>query len=622
MKKFTLILFVYLAGTLVLYAQDENYVKEHYSKTEQYIPMRDGARLYTVIYTPKDTDREYPIMLNRTCYSAGPYGEEYKKLLGPNKRLMEDGYVFVYQDVRGRYMSEGVFDNMRPQLTTGEKAHEKAIDESTDTYDTIDWLIRHVENHNGRVGMWGISYPGYYTAVGTLSGHPALKASSPQAPIGDFFFDDFHHRGSFLTSYFFAIPVFGFHKDGPVKELWFPMKDPGTKDSYDFFLEMGPLKNGLAYQGKENFFWKQITGHPHYDEFWQERSLIPHMKGVGHAVMTVGGWFDAEDLYGPLHIYQALERDDTDNYNTLVMGPWSHGDWARKSGIQQVGDICFGDSISAFYQKEIEYTFFTHFLKGSGDRQTGLPEAYVFDTGKKEWHTLPAWPPENAVARSLFLHNNGELSWEKPSGSDSVSTFVSDPAKPVPYSQAREVVFTPRSYMTSDQRDNATRPDVLVFETDTLMEDMTLAGDILAGLQVAVSGTDADWIVKLIDVFPAYTPDDEHTPEGVHLSNYHMLVRSEIMPGRYRNSFEKPEPLEPGKITEIQVPLQDVFHTFKKGHRIQVQIQSTWFPLFSRNPQKFVPNIYEAEESDYIKATHKVYHNTSHPSRIEVTVLE
>lgn len=591
-------------------AQD-SYVKTHYDKTETYITMRDGTRLYTVIYSPKDKSKSYPILMQRTCYSAGPYGDELRSAIGPNPLLMKEGYIFVYQDVRGRYMSEGEFTNMRPQLTATEKRDKTAVDESTDTYDTIDWLISNVQGNNGRVGLWGGSYPGFYAAAGALSNHPALKAASPQAPIGDFFFDDFHHNGSLLNSYFFAVPVFGFQKDGPEQKAWYPMKRPQTQDSYDFFLRLGSLENGTPYQGEDNFFWRELLDHPNYDEFWQRRGLIQHLRDVRPAIMVVGGWFDAEDLYGPLHIYGGIERNST-NYNTIVMGPWSHGDWTRERGKQQIGDIHFGDSLSTAYQRDVERTFFNHFLKGPGDGRTGLPEAHMFDTGRKRWTGFEQWPPAEAEDATLYLLPDGKLSFTAPTATDAATRFISDPMKPVPYSQAKELVFTPRSYMTSDQRENARRPDVLVFETDTLTEDVTLSGTLLANLWVSTTSTDADWVVKLVDVFPGYDT----------LSNYHMLVRGDIMPGRFRNSFETPEAFTPNTVSQVPVKLQDIYHTFKKGHRIQVQVQSTWFPLFDRNPQRFVENPYRAQPEDYVKAEHTVYHDAARPSHIKVQVLK
>nr|WP_236614004.1 CocE/NonD family hydrolase [Nafulsella turpanensis] len=595
---------------------------EDYEKEEYFIPMRDGVELFTAVYSPKDKSKKYPILMNRTPYSVRPYGEDsLRNRFGPSEYLMEDGYIFVYQDVRGRYMSEGLYDNMRPQINFENKKKQKEIDESTDTYDTIDWLLKNLDNDNGKVGQWGISYPGFYTAAGLISNHPALKASSPQAPIADFYFDDFHHRGAYTLSYFLATPVFGYQKDSLVKEPWYPMVDPGTPDGYQFYMDLGPLKNASKYYGEDNFFWQQLSEHPNYDEFWQKRNILPHLRNIDHAVMTVGGWFDAEDLYGPLSIYKTIEKHNPDATNMLVMGPWSHGDWARDRVAQTVGFVHFGDSISDFYQKNIEYPFFSHQLKGMPD--PGLPEAYVFDTGLKKWRQFTAWPPAGVEATKWFLHDNEQLELENPDDSDiPYSEFISDPNKPVPYTDQTKIVFTPRAYMAGDERHAARRPDVLVFETEVLEEDVTLAGEILAHLMVSTSQTDADWVVKLIDVYPPDAPDYEGNPENIRMGNYHQLVRSEIMRGRFRNSFEEPEPFTPDEVTKVEFPLQDVLHTFKKGHKIQVQVQSTWFPLFDRNPQKYVENIFEADEDDFVKALHRVYHNPEYPSYLEVDLLK
>ena len=602
--------------------QEQKFELEDYEKKEYFIPMRDGVKLFTAVYSPKDKSRKYPILMNRTPYSVRPYGEDsLRRRLGPSEYLREDGYIFVYQDVRGRYMSEGLYDNMRPQIDFENKKKQKEIDESTDTYDTIDWLLKNLDNDNGKVGQWGISYPGFYTAAGLISNHPALKASSPQAPIADFYFDDFHHRGAYTLSYFLATPVFGYQKDTLVKEPWYPMVDPGTPDGYQFYMDLGPLKNASQYYGEDNFFWQQLSEHPNYDEFWQKRNLLPHLRNVDHAVMTVGGWFDAEDLYGPLSIYKTIEKHNPDAMNMLVMGPWSHGDWARDRVAQTVGFVHFGDSISDFYQKNIEYPFFSHQLKGTPD--PGLPEAYVFDTGLKKWRQFTEWPPAGTETSSWYLHDDEQLALENPKDSDiPFSEFISDPNKPVPYTDQTKIVFTPRAYMAGDERHAARRPDVLVFETEVLEEDVTLAGEILAHLMVSTSQTDADWVVKLIDVYPPDAPDYEGNPENIRMGNYHQMVRSEIMRGRFRNSFENPEPFTPNQVTEVEFPLQDVLHTFKKGHKIQVQIQSSWFPLFDRNPQKYVENIFEADEEDFVKATHRVYHNPNNPSYLEIDLLK
>lgn len=598
------------------------YVKENYTKTEVYIEMRDGVKLFTSIYTPKDQSKEYPILMQRTPYSVAPYGADaFKIALGPSPTLMKDGYIFVYQDVRGRWNSEGSYDNMRPTLTAEERNTDQDIDESTDTYDTIEWLLANLDNNNGKVGQWGISYPGFYSAASLPYAHEALKAVSPQAPIGDFYFDDFHHNGAYFLSYFIATSVFGYQTEKPTTEPWYKMIDAGTEDAYQFFMDMGPLKNASKYYGEDNFFWQQLVEHPDYDEFWQRRGIVQHMKDIKPSVMVVGGWFDAEDLYGPLNIYKEIEKNNPNTYNTIVMGPWSHGDWARERGMQNVFNIHFGDSISTWYQDNVEAEFFNHFLKGAGDGQTGLPEAYMFDTGKKEWTRFENWPPANAERINMYPLADGSLSMDAPSESGAFAEFVSDPAKPVPHSEDIKLTFTPRKYMSDDQRFAARRPDVLVYETDALENDITLAGEIMAKLKVSITGTDADWIVKLVDVYPGDTKTPEWVTANQKLSNYHQMVRSESMRGRYREGFDTPKPFVPNQVTDVDFRLQDVYHTFKKGHKIQIQIQSTWFPLIDRNPQKYVVNIFKADESDFIKSTHRVFSAADNATVIEVQVL-
>ncbi len=593
--------------------------------------MRDGIELHTTIYQPKDTSRSFPFLMMRTCYSCRPYGEgAFPGRIGPSAILEDEGYIFVCQDVRGRWMSEGSFDNMRPHLPG-----DGGIDESSDTYDTIEWLLANVEGHNGKVGMWGTSYPGFYTAAAIPDAHPALVASEPRAPITDFYFDDFHHRGAYTLAYWLITPVFGYQHDGPTTEAWYEIVDPNTPDAYRFFMEMGPLKNASKYYGKDNFFWQQLVEHPDYDEFWQARNLLPHLTGVDHAVLTVGGWFDAEDLYGPLNIYQTVERENPDAWNSIIMGPWSHGAWGRDSEHAMVGNIHFGEHISAFYQREVEAPFFRHFLKGEGEPPEF--EAMMFDTGKKEWTAFDRWPPMDAGEANLCLFSeerlalcpddNGSLSWNVEHGTwnasaPAFSEYISDPNEPVPYSEDIKQTYTPRKYMTDDQRFASRRTDVIEFETEILEEDLTVAGDILARLFVSTTGTDADWVVKLVDVYPNGEPNHPQTPEGVELGGYEQMVRSEILRGRYRNGFEHPEPFLPGETTEIELPLQDVYHTFKAGHRMMVQIQSTWFPLFDRNPQTYVDNIFKADAEDFVKATHRVYHSERFPSRLEVRVME
>jgi putative CocE/NonD family hydrolase len=531
---------------------------------------------------------------------------------------MREGYIMVYQDVRGRWMSEGDYDNMRPHLA--KKNGKTDIDESTDTYDTIDWLLKNIKNNNGKVGQYGISYPGFYTTAGAIEAHPALKASSPQAPIADFYFDDFHHQGAYLLSYFRATTVFGYQTE-PTTKSWYPIVDLGTPDQYKAFLELGPLKNGDKYYGKDNFFWQQLKNHPHYDEFWQKRNILPHLKNINHAVMTVGGWFDAEDLYGPLNTYKTIEENNPKSpWNTIVMGPWSHGDWAREREKQYVGYVYFGDYLSDYFQQEVETPFFNHFLKDMP--KPNLPEALLFDTGKRQWKKFAKWPAKNRQQKKLYLHKGGKLSFDAASEDGGYSEYISDPAKPVPYSEDIKAVFTPRKFMTDDQRFAGRRPDVLVFQTDVLAEDLTLGGELMARLKVSTTGTDADWVVKLIDVYPSDHEDYPDNPKHVRMGDYEMLVRSEVIRGRYRKSFSNPEPFKPNEITDVNLKLQDVLHTFKKGHRIMIQIQSTWFPYIDRNPQKYVENIFYANEEDFIKATHRVYHSSDNPTHLEVDVLK
>ncbi|MBT6880967.1 MAG: CocE/NonD family hydrolase, partial [Flavobacterium sp.] len=580
-------------------------------------------KLHTTIYSPKDTTKTYPILLQRTPYSCKPYGEnEFKTKIGPNSILMKEGNIIVYQDVRGRWMSEGVYDNMRAYIPN--KTNTQS-DETTDTYDTIDWLINNVKNNNQKVGTWGISYPGHYATVSAIDAHPALKAASPQACIGDFFFDDFHHNGAFLLSYFRAVPLFGTYKDKPLDYSWYKLPDLKTKDMYQFFLDKGPFKNLKSYfdYDKKNnelvddFFMKEMIEHPNYDEVWQKKGIIQHLDKVPSTVATmiVGGWFDAEDLYGPLETYKAIEKHQPNNYNTMVFGPWSHGGWSRNKIKNTVGNYYFGDNISLDFQKNIETKFFNHFLKEDNTKENKLPEAYVFDTGKKQWNSYESWPPKNTLTKSFYLNENNKLS-NKVTKITPVN-FISDIKKPVPYSEDIKTVFTPRKYMTDDQRFAARRPDVLVFETPILENDLTLAGDILAKLKVATTGTAADWVVKIIDVHPHDTPEDNKEMQShLTLSNYHMMVRSEVMRGRFRNSFSKPEPFQPNTKANVNIKLQDVFHTFKKGHKLQVQVQSTWFPLIDLNPQTYVDNIFEADEKDYQTQTHTVYTDSSIEFRI------
>ena len=633
LASFLTILFFISCNSSLDKNQKENFVLENYTKKEVYITMRDGIKLHTTIYSPKNTSTDYPILMQRTPYSSKPYGKgKMKTKIGPNKHLMMEGNIMVYQDVRGRWMSEGVYDNMRAFITNKK---ENEADEVSDSYDTIDWLIKNIDNNNGNVGTWGISYPGHYATVSTINAHPALKASSPQACIGDFFFDDFHHNGAFLLSYFKAISLFGTYKDKPTDSPWYSSPKMESKDQYQFFLDNGPLKNLNKYfqydkldiktssikSTVDDFFWKEIIEHPNYDSLWKSKGIIQHLNKVPPTVATmiVGGWFDAEDLYGPLETYKAIEQNGIDHYNTLVFGPWDHGKWAKETIENSVGNYYFGDSISLRFQKKIETTFFNHFLKGKGDKNSGLPEAYVFDSGKKEWKSYNSWPPKNIKIEKFFLNKEQNLAKKHLGKLINKIQFISDIKHPVPYSEDIKTVFTPRKYMTDDQRFTARRPDVLVFETDVLNEDFTLAGDILAKLKVATTGTAADWVVKVIDVHPLDTEENNDKVQNhLKMSNYHLMVRSEVLRGRFRNSFENPEPFIPNKKTSVNIKLQDVFHTFKKGHKLQVQVQSTWFPLIDLNPQTYVDNIYKAEKKDFKTQTHTVFSD----SNIEFSVLK
>jgi putative CocE/NonD family hydrolase len=594
------------------------YVKEHYTKQEHLVPMRDGVRLFTSVYVPKDASQKVPILMMRTPYSVGPYGaDKFRSSLGPSRLFAREGYIFVYQDVRGCFKSEGLFVDMRPH--NPKKASTADTDESTDTYDTVDWLLKHVPGHNGRVGQWGISYPGFYAAAGMIDAHPALKAVSPQAPIADWFFDDFHHHGAlFLPHAFNFLASFGQARPEPT--VLRPARfDHGTPDGYQFFLELGSLKNvNERYFRDRVVFWNRLVEHPNYDAFWQARNLLPHLRKVAPAVLTVGGWFDAEDLYGTLKTYKAVEEQNPGAFNALVMGPWRHGGWGRGDG-DRLGAAHFGAKTSPFYQKAIELPFFEHFLKDKGGHR--LPEATVFETGANRWRQFDHWPPRGLQKKNLYFRAGGRLAYDPPADEgDAHDEYVSDPARPVPFTESVAVGMT-SEYMTDDQRFAARRPDVLVYQTDVLKEDVTLAGPLVADLRVSTSGTDADWVVKLIDVFPRDAKDPPGLPPGKRMGGYQMLVRSEVIRGRFRNSYEKPEPFVPNQPARVRLELQDVLHTFPAGHRVMVQVQSTWFPLVDRNPQKYVENIFLADDADFVKATHRVHRSKQQPTCVQMGVL-
>ncbi len=590
-------------------AQGVPWVRAHYAKQEVMIPMRDGVRLFTAIYTPRDAAAPCPVLLERTPYGVAPYGRDaFPDQLGPSALFGKEGFIFVYQDVRGRMMSEGTFTDLTPARDGG-----PGVDESTDTYDTVEWLLKNVRGHNGKVGQWGISYPAFYAAAALVNAHPAMKAVSPQAPIVDWFTgDDFHHNGALWLPHLFNFIVnFGRPRPAPTTGRPVPFRH-GTSDGYAFFLEMGPLPAANEKYLKGGIpFWNDVMAHGTYDAFWQARNLRPHLRDVHPAVLTVGGWYDAENLYGSLQVHRALDRQSPATDHRLVVGPWFHGGWERSTG-EHLGDVRFGSATSEFYQTRIEFPFFMHHLKGAPD--PGLPAAYVFQTGTNQWRTFDAWPPRQVKAVDLWFGPKETLAFAPPA-QDGEARWTSDPAHPVPYYNGVTIGMA-QDYMTADQRFAGRRPDVAVFRTPPLEQDVTLAGPIRADLWVTTTGTDADWVVKVIDVYP-----DGYTQEGgAAMGGYEQLVRGEAMRGKFRDSFEKPEPFVPGKPTEVAFSLNDVCHTFAKGHRIMVQIQSSWFPLMDRNPQVFV-DIYHAKPTDFRPAEQRLLTGPGHPSHLGLPVL-
>jgi putative CocE/NonD family hydrolase len=597
-----------------------DFVKANYTKSEYRIAVRDGVKLFTAVYVPKDASatNTYPIMMDRTPYSVRPYGSDnYPGRLGPSEHFARSKYIFVYQDVRGAWMSEGQFVDMRPEDAAERGA--KATDESTDTYDSIDWIIKNIPFNNGKVGIWGISYPGFYTSTSIINAHPALKAASPQAPIADWFIgDDFHHNGALWLPHFFGfISGFGLARPEPTTKR--PQRDFDTPaDGYSFYKSIEPLS--LAddkYLHHKVAFWDDVMQHPNYDAWWQARNLLPHLKNIKPATLTVGGWFDAEDLYGALNTYKTIAKNSPAERTRLVMGPWCHGCWSVSS-YDSLGDIHFNAMVSDYYQRNIEFPFFEYYLKGKGTNE--LPNASVFETGTNQWRQYDQWPPKNAAQKTLFLGANGTLSFNAPNGGDGFDEYVSDPNKPVPFFEHTTPGMA-RPYMDGDNREQGWRPDVLVYQTEPLTEDITIAGPIQPSLQVSTSGTDSDFVVKLIDVYPADFPNADPNPTQVEMGGYQQLVRGEPMRGRFRNSYEKPEAFKPGQQTKIEYVMPDVNHTFKTGHRIMVQVQSTWFPLVDINPQTFVPSIYQAKPSDFQKATQRVYRGAN-GSKVNVWVLQ
>ncbi|QJB39842.1 CocE/NonD family hydrolase [Chitinophaga oryzae] len=619
-------LFVFPAVTKAV-NQDSLWMYTHYTKKEVYIPMRDGVKLFTSIYLPKDQSEKHPILMTRTPYSCAPYGEGNFRPLYRNhyNQYLHEGYIMVVQDVRGTWMSEGKFVNVRPFNTT--KKGKNEIDEASDTYDTIDWLVKNLAGNNGNVGIFGISYPGFYSTMGALSNHPALKAVSPQAPVTDWFIgDDFHHNGAFMLSDAFSFYTVFDHPHPKPTTVGPKGIEYYTRDNYKYYLETGALPNFSKIIGDSVAFWHEMYAHPTYDSYWQARNVRNFLKNVKPTMLVVGGVFDAEDCFGAWNTYKSIETQSPGTNNRIVMGPWYHGQWASNDGTH-LGNVRFGSNTSEYYANNIEIPFFNYYLKGKG-QAPDIAEATIFFTGKNEWKRLPQWPPADMKEQPIYLQPDGKLAFTQPSAGNSFSEYISDPAKPVPYTE--DVHFSRTiNYMTDDQRFASRRPDVAVFESEVLDKDITLAGPVIADIVASTTGTDADFVVKLIDVFPndfKYEDDaaSEHrrVPSSTYpMGGYQMLVRGEIMRGKFRNSFEKPEAFVPGQPTPVKFTLPDVAHTFQKGHRIMIQIQSSWFPLADRNPQQFM-DIYKATDKDFKKADIRIYHDATHASKVMLPITQ
>ena len=603
-------LFAILLILIVQQTPAQSQTEDKYNRREVMITMRDGVKLHTVIFTPKNQTEALPFLIERTPYGVNDYPSPEKN--GYVKDMADDGYIFVYQDIRGRYLSEGKFEMQR---FTRNKKDATAIDESTDTYDTIDWLLKNVANNNGKAGMYGISYDGWTTVMGAIDPHPALVAVSEQATPADMFLgDDFHHNGAFRLSYGFE---YAFMEEATKTDSLFPFD---KYDTYEWYLKLGPLSN----VNKKYFFnklpsWNDFVNHPNYDTFWQKQSLAYRLDSPRVYTMNVAGWWDQEDFYGPQKAYEVWEKKDGHHKNYIVIGPWNHGGWAGGPG-KKLGNINFDSSTGETFRKNIQARWFSYYLKGKGEGN--FAEAITFQTGSNTWKTYDNWPPKEAVKKNIYFREDGKLSFEKPASNntDSFDSYISDPAHPVPYrTRPVEETYSPGSrwytWLTEDQRFVHNRPDVLSWETETLEEDVTVTGTITAKLFAATTGSDADWIVKLIDVYPEKYPDDPK------MGGYQFTVANDVFRGRFRNSFEKPEPITPNKVEEYTIDLHSLNHVFKKGHKIMVQVQSTWFPIIDRNPQKYVPNIFEAKESDFQKATQKIYRSAMYPSYIELSVM-
>lgn len=595
MKIVPLVLLV-LAG--LVYAQQSGYnVKDHYTKSEVKIPMRDGVKLFTIIYTPKDPSQKYPILITRTAYSIAPYGpENYRTVVGPNNEFAKDGYIVVYQDTRGKYKSEGEFIHHRPYV-------KGQISEATDTYDTIDWLVKNLPNNNGRVGQWGISWGGWEVSQGMIDAHPALKASSPQSPPQDQFMGDDHHSGgAFQLMYAFAWMSDNARARSAPTDQPAGKFDYGTPDGYDFFLRLGAAANAREFFADEVPTWNDYMKHGVYDEYWQSRNVPKDLRNINHPVLIVAAWFDAQDFWGPFRMYDAMLKNNPNNKTYFVVGPWLHGGYARMDG-DSLGAINFGSKTGVYYREKVELPFFNYYLKDKGDLK--LPRVHAFETGRNTWRSLDKWPPPNVRPQNLYFEEKSQLMFTQPAAAEAADSYISDPSRPAPYS-AEIRTIEGHLFMVEDQRFAWTRPDVLYYQTAPLSEDITIAGPITTTLNVSTTGTDSDFVVKVIDV---------------QKDGFQMLLAGDILRAKFRNSFSSPEPVTPNKLTRLEFPLGDKYHTFLKGHRIMVQVQSSWFPMFDRNPQKFV-DIYHAKDADYQKATQKIFRSSAAPSYVTVPVLK
>jgi hypothetical protein len=600
-----------------------------YTKVEAMIPMRDGVRLYTAIYYPKDTTTRHPIHLMRTPYSSGPYGADrmpgFFRGLGGGQLLayLNERYIFVFQDVRGRFMSEGTFVNVRPYIP--EKRSSQDVDETSDTYDTVEWLIHNVPGNNRRVGVRGTSYPGFYSSMAAIDAHPAVKVVSPQAPVTEWMGgDDFMHNGALLLPHAFDFFAgFGWPRPEPTQRDFRPF-DHGTPDGYEFYLHrLGVLANANPRFFHDSVaFWNEIAQHPTWDAYWQARSARPHLRNLRPAMLWVGGWFDTENLWGALNAYAAAERQSPNAVNRLVMGPWSHGQWNGDRG-DSLGKVGWGSMTARFFTDSIEAPFFNHYLLDDRPAPRAY-EAAVFETGTNTWRFVDVWPPRT-TATGLYLRASGALAFEAPTDRARVyDEYVSDPARPVPYTNAITHWYD-NGFMVEDQRFASRRPDVLVYQTAPLERDITIAGPIQVEFVVSTSGTDQDFIVKLIDVFPSDYRGENASPAEAQRINrqmggYQMLVRGDVMRGKFRNSTARPEPFTPNTATPLRFALSDAYHTFRAGHRIMVQVQSTWFPMIDRNPGRFM-NIWQATDADFVRTTQRVYRSAAAPSRIVLPVL-